>query len=322
MSFRRAATLPGQPPGCRVLACPQSPTAPPVAPSLSVTSLQSPRDEGRRTSALIMSHLNEPVRCFANSPAEGPSIISAWPLHCTPVPRGLAARMKTGAPICWRVLVGGQSRGGGVSISLLRRRRLCAPSPRRTPPSPTASMSCEKSILRNSTAGKGRPWSPPPLRGCLASPKAGCRGTPRRCHTSCRGDMPEPVPLSPWDWQHPEEMARCLANLRGTGRGHARHGGFQGAPSGPVQHGRLFKLGRAPNYVHSCFIISTEFQDRQKQARQQGQGRQQVAARSRCAPGAWKWPDGSRRCGLQPLSPSSEIPARKTPNGPKRPALL
>lgn len=85
----------------------------------------------------------------------------------------------------------------------------------------------------------------------------------------------------------------------------------QGAPSGPVQRGRLLELGRAPNYVHSCFIISTKFQDRQEQARRRGQGRQQVTARSCCAQGAEKWHGSSRSCGLQPPSPCSEMPARK-----------
>lgn len=74
--------------------------------------------------------------------------------------------------------------------------------------------------------------------------------------------------------------------------------GIWGAPSSPVQRGRLLELGRTPNYIHPCFIISTEFQDWQEQARQQGQARQEVAARSCCAWGAWQWHDGTRSCGL------------------------
>lgn len=110
-----------------------------------------------------------------------------------------------------------------------------------------------------------------------------------------------------------------FANLRaraGDAPGTARGQGLgtvwvQGAPSGPVQRGRLLELGRAPSYVHSCFIISTKFQDRQEQARRRGQGRQQVTARSCCARGAEKWRGSSRSCGLQPPSPCSEMPARK-----------
>ena len=145
--------------------------------------------------------------------------------------------------------------------------------------------------------------------------------------------MPEPAPL-PWGsscpsphgtGSSPEEAARCSARLReraGDAAGMAEGQGpgttwVQGAPLGPMQHGRLLELGRAPSYVHSCFIIGTEFQDRQEEAGQRGQGRQQVAARSRCARRAWKWRVSSRSRGLRPLSPCSEIPARKTPNGPK-----
>lgn len=152
------------------------------------------------------------------------------------------------------------------------------PTLHRTPPSPTASTSCEKSTLRNSTAGKGFPRAP--LR-------AGCGGTPCHCHAPCQEDL---VLGQPW----------------GTGRACTRHGGGPGpgmvgvwdASSSPVRCGRLLKLGHTPSYVHSCFIISVEFQDGQEQARQGGQGRQQVTARSRCAQGAWKWGDGSRSCGL------------------------
>lgn len=137
-------------------------------------------------------------------------------------------------------------------------------------------------------------------------------------------------PLSPWDWRQPRGGGPVFANLRaragdapGTGRGQGLGTVWvQGAPSGPVQRGRLLELGRAPNYVHSCFIISTKFQDRQEQARRQGQGRQQVTARSCCARGAGKWHGSSRSCGLQPPSPCSEMPARKKPNGPKCQAPL
>lgn len=66
MSFMRAATLPGELSGCRVLGCPQSPAAPLVAlpPSLSITSMQSPCDEGRRPSTLIMSCLTSPFNAL------------------------------------------------------------------------------------------------------------------------------------------------------------------------------------------------------------------------------------------------------------------
>lgn len=85
------------------------------------------------------------------------------------------------------------------------------------------------------------------------------------------------------------------------------------ASSSPVCCGRLLKLGPTPSWVHSCCVIRMEFQDGQEQARQGGQGRQQVTARSCCAQGAGKWGDGSRSCGLSPPSPGLEIAARKNP---------
>lgn len=77
-SFRSAAILPGELSGCRVLGCPQSPTAPLVAFPPIIPSMQSPCDEGRRPSALIMSHPTS----FGKSLAEGPSVTLGH--HCHP----------------------------------------------------------------------------------------------------------------------------------------------------------------------------------------------------------------------------------------------
>lgn len=68
MNFRRAAILPGELSGCSFLyTCP---TAPLVSSPLIIPSMQSPCDEGRRPSALIMPHPTS----FGKSLAEGPSI--------------------------------------------------------------------------------------------------------------------------------------------------------------------------------------------------------------------------------------------------------
>lgn len=88
-------------------------------------------------------------------------------------------------------------------------------SPCRMPPSPTASTSCEKSTLRNSTAGKSCPAALPPPWGCPGSP--GTEGM-------CRSPLPS------------HHLSQALLAPLPVGWGSS--------------HGRLLELGGASACVH------------------------------------------------------------------------
>lgn len=255
---------------------------------------QSPCDEGRRPSALIMSHLMSPFNALqaawlrvALSPRRGPCAV---PLSPRGWQRGPRAEPPYPGTCPW-----GTERGflcpccitDVFALPLLAGRL-------HRPPLPRHARKAPGEIQQQVRAARGHPesWC---RGGCPAA-------TMRRTKGTCRT-----LPLSPRD--SPEEVPWCSADLggqvgdrQGTRRARpgagARHSGALRAPSGPRQRGRLLILGHAPSYVHSRFIISAGFQDGQEQAGQRGQGRQQVAARSCCAQGVWKWHDSSRSRGL------------------------
>ena len=126
------------------------------------------------------------------------------------------------------VRAGGEQRG--VSVSLPRRRHLCAPSPCRMPPSPTASTSCEKSTPRNSTAGKGCLWSPTAV-GLLGVPKSWVEGdTPLLPRTTPRGRAGACSTLAPLPTGLLEDGQGTHQAWPGVG---ARHSWSPGCCSGP-----------------------------------------------------------------------------------------